>query len=252
MRSRGIIAGIVGVLIVAIAIGAFVMLRANDDDTSTNGAKDVALADLRERDALIAISDANTGQVTKIRHALDASPNVVAYTEVRPGVANEINAPGLSGGPAQCQASGFIVDLAPSVDPNEFASTLPKRADVLDWKTVTSGSSFDPRTFDRLVAGPYVLVMLAPDATAKQIATIKTAPTVVHARELTDAEYLATFPAAQRDTVPRPLPRVLDLQLKLGVPANPASEAFAHLPGVAGTVGRELSCDAAGNSSPTS
>ena len=39
--------------------------------------------------------------------------------------------------PAQCQASGFILDLAPSVDPNEFASTLPKGADVLAWKTVT-------------------------------------------------------------------------------------------------------------------
>ena len=123
---------------------------------------------------------------------------------------------------------------------------------MLDWKTVTSGSSFDPQTFDRLVAGPYVLVMLAPDAPAKQIATIKTTPTVVHARELTDAEYLATFPAAQQRHRPPSAARVLDLQLKLGVPANPASEAFAHLPGVAGTVGRELSCDAAGNSSPTS
>jgi hypothetical protein len=245
VRSRAVIAGIVGVLIAAIAIGGFVALRADDDGTPSRGTKDVPLADLHERDALIAISDANVGQVTKIRNALDASANVVAYTEVRPGVANEINAPGLTGGPAQCEASGFIVDLAPSVDPNEFASTLPKGADVLDWKTVTSGSSYEPQTFDRLVAGPYVLVMLAPDATAQQIATIKTAPTVVRARELTDEEYLATFPAAQRDTVPRPLPRVLDLQLKLGVPANPASEAFAHLPGVTGTVGRELSCDAA-------
>ncbi len=190
--------------------------------------------------------------MTKIRDALDASPNVIAYTQVRPGVANEINAPGLTGGPAQCQASGFIVDLASSVDPEDFASTLPKGADVLDWKTVTSGSNYDPQTFDRLVAGPYVLVLLAPDASAEQIATIKTAPTVVHARELTDDEYLGTFPTAQRNTVPRPLPRVLDLQLKVGVPANPASEAFAHLPGVAGTVGRELSCDALANGTPTS
>ena len=66
---------------------------------------------------------------------------------------------------------------------------------MLDWKTVTSGAGYDPQNFDRLVAGPYVLVMLAPDATAKQIATIKTAPTVVHARELTDEEYLATLSA---------------------------------------------------------
>ena len=234
------------------SLGAFVALRSNDNGTPDNGAKEVPLGDLRQRDALIAISDANVGQVTTIRNALDASPNVVAYTEVRPGVANEINPPGLAGGPAQCEASGFIVDLAPSVDPQEFASTVPKGADVLDWKTVTSGSGYDPQTFDRLVAGPYVLVTLAPDATAEQIATIKTAPTVVHARELTDEEYLATFPATQRDSVPRPLPRVLDLQLKVGVPANPASEAFAHLPGVAGTVGRELSCDAAANSTPTS
>ena len=167
MRSRAVIAGLVGILIVAIAIGAFVALRSNDDEASTKGAKSVPLADLSQRDALIAISDTNVGQVTKIRNALDASPNVVAYTEVRPGVANEINTPGLSGGPAQCQASGFILDLAPSVDPNEFASTLPKGADVLAWKTVTSGSSYDPQNFDRLVAGPYVLVMLAPDCDAE-------------------------------------------------------------------------------------
>ena len=181
MRARRLVAGFVGVLVVAVALGAFVALRSNDDGTPANGAKQVPLGDLRQRDALIAISDANVDQVTKIRNALDASPKVVAYTEVRPGVANEINTPGLTGGPAQCEASGFIVDLAPSVDPEEFASTLPKGADVLDWKTVTSGSSYDPQNFDRLVAGPYVLVTLAPDATAQQIATIKTAPTVVHA-----------------------------------------------------------------------
>ena len=89
---------------------------------------------------------------------------------------------------------------------------------------------------------------MTDDATPKQITTVETAPTVVHGRQLTDAEYLATFPAAQRDTVPRPLPRVLLLRLKLGVPANAVSEAIAHLPGVANTVGRELSCDFFANS----
>ena len=159
--------------------------------------------------------------MTKIRNALDASPNVRRVHRGTSGRGQRDQRAGLSGGPAQCEASGFIVDLAPSVDPNEFASTLPKGADVLAWKTVTSGSSYDPQTFDRLVAGPYVLVTLAPDATAKQIATIKTAPTVVHARELTDAEYLATLPGRPtRRPSPRPLPRVLDLQLKVGVPAN--------------------------------
>ena len=69
----------------------------------------------------------------------------------------------------------------------------------------------------------------------QQIATISTAPTVVHAHELTDEEYLATLTDAQRTTVPAPLPRVLDLQLKVGMPVSAASAAFAQLPGVAGT-----------------
>ena len=139
MRSRAVIAGLVGILIVAIAISAFVALRSNDDEHSTKGAKSVPLSDLSQRDALIAISDTNLGQVTQIRNALDASPNVVAYTGVRPGAAAELNSSGLTGTSAQCEATASSSTSAPSVDPKEFASTLPSGADVLDWKTAPAG-----------------------------------------------------------------------------------------------------------------
>jgi hypothetical protein len=249
VRSRAVLAGVVGIVTVAIAAATFVALRSSDNHTQTpptDGAKSVALGSLTERDALIAVDNADDLQ--KFQDALDASPKVTSYAQLRPGAAAEIMPSGTST-QVQCDAGGFIVDLAPSVDPNEFASTLPSGAEVSDWQKVVSGPAYNAQIFDLVATSPYVLVTLTPAVTPKQIETIGTAPTVVGAHEITEAEYLATFPEAQRATVPRPIPRVLELQLKPGIPVSDASAAIARFPGVADATGRELSCDAAANSS---
>ena len=249
MRSRAAIAGVAGVVIVAIAVATFVALRSSDDHSHTpptDSAKLVALGSLTERDALIAVDDPD--DVEKIRDALDASPKVTSYAELRPGAAAEIMPSGTST-QVQCDAGGFIVELEPSVDPNEFASTLPSGAEVSAWEKVISGPAYNAQIFDLVAASPYVLVTLTPTATPAQIKTISTAPTVVRAHQMTDAEYLATLTDAQRTTVPAPLPRVLELQLKPGIPVSAASAAIARFPGVADATGRELTCDAAASSS---
>ena len=66
----------------------------------------------------------------------------------------------------QCDAGGFIVELEPSVDPNEFASTLPSGAEVSASEQVIFGPAYNAQIFDLVAASPYVLVTLTPTADA--------------------------------------------------------------------------------------
>jgi hypothetical protein len=227
--------------IVAIGVG-LVLLVAGCTRDGTNGttAGSVPLAQLRAPDAIVGV--ARAGDVAAVGAALRANPDVQQFAPVRRGMFTDVSMKGLSV-PTLCDGGGFVVDLGPGTDVTKFAESLPRGAQVTPRKHVEASRRYNRVLFARLDDGPIVSVIFSRDATPAQIAALATQPGVLGIYRFTDEQYLATFPASQRGTVPRPLATVVVANLRRDGSARALADRLEKLPGVDATQPRALVCD---------